>query len=175
MSDRSDRLFSPRANRRRFVAERIAEPVVEPVDSPEAVAATPFDDDDDLPLLTEVVHLHDSTTADLAPPPLPPLFTEADAETIVANVEASLRAQIPALIAAATATLEEDLKRGLTALVEDSLRDALSEYLPLPEFGDDEGENGHEEEHDSAATATPPVTASEAHSATARPADGDPV
>lgn len=151
MSDRPDRPFSPRPNRRRFVAER--------VDQPE-VSAAPFDDDDDLPLLTEVVDL---SVAAPAIAPLPPLFTDADAETIVATVEASLCAQIPALIAAAAATLEEDLKRGLTALVEDSLRDALADYLPEPDF------SGDEPEEEIAAAAAQP------HPEPAQPAGGDPV
>lgn len=130
----SDRPFSPRPNRRRFVAERVdSAPVAEDFD-----LAAIDDDDDDLPLLTEVVDL--DTAPMSAPPAVPPSFTAADVDTVVANVEASLRAQLPALVAAAMATLEEDLKRGVTALVEDTLRDALNDYLPYTGPSDDEEE-----------------------------------
>lgn len=131
----SDRPFSPRPNRRRFVAEQVeAAPVVEDFD------LDAIDDDDDLPLLTEVVDLDASVTAAL--PAAPPPFTADDVDTVVANVEASLRAQLPALVTAAMATLEEDLKRGVTALVEDTLRDALNEYLPFIGVTDDEQDEG---------------------------------
>jgi hypothetical protein len=147
----SDRPFSPRPNRRRFVAERVeSAPPIEDFD----LAA--IDDDDDLPLLTEVVDL--DAAAMPAPPVVPPSFTAADVDTVVANVEASLRAQLPALVAAAMATLEEDLKRGVTALVEDTLRDALNDYLPYTGPSDDE------ETEDATATtgATPASDASQA-------------
>lgn len=158
----SDRPFSPRPNRRRFVAERVdSAPVVEDFD------LDAIDDDDDLPLLTEVVDL--DAAAMPAPPVVPPSFTAADVDTVVANVEASLRAQLPALVTAAMATLEEDLKRGVTALVEDTLRDALNDYLPYTGPSDDE-------EEIAVAAATPEPTASEATAASqAQPGSVGPV
>lgn len=165
----SERSFSPRPNRRRFVAA--------PVATPEPTVPDNFDDDEDLPLLTEVVDLKGAPSP-LLTPPLPPVFNTDDADTIVANVEASLRAQLPALITAATATLEEDLKRGLTALVEDTLRDVLSDYLPLPE-PEDEADLDEAIDATTEAAGEPAASAGNdaaaVHRDPAQPAGGDPV
>lgn len=87
-------------------------------------------EDDDLPVLTDL-----AADPDL-PYQLPDVaaagtgrLSLAEVDSLAATIESSLRQQLPALIAGAVATLENDLTRGLTALVEDTVRDALADYM----------------------------------------------
>lgn len=147
--------FPQRASRRRFLAKPTpagpASPAAlpdlgpeddEPLGAPATTAAmlaaqaepVPAPslptDDDDLPVLTD-------TLESLTPRPAPAIAAAIDSgrlaasevDALIANIEASLRQQLPALIAGAVATLENDLTRGLTALVEDTVRDALVDYM----------------------------------------------
>lgn len=144
--------FPQRASRRRFLAKPgPASPAALPDLGPEdddtigapattaamlAAQAEPVPapslptDDDDLPVLTD-------TLESLTPRPAPAIAAAIDSgrlaasevDALIANIEASLRQQLPALIAGAVATLENDLTRGLTALVEDTVRDALVDYM----------------------------------------------
>lgn len=118
-----------------LAAQAPAESAAFPAPSPiAAVLDTPPpalpNEDDDLPVLTDL-----AADPDL-PYKLPDVaaagtgrLSLAEVDGLAATIEASLRQQLPALIAGAVATLENDLTRGLTALVEDTVRDALADYM----------------------------------------------
>lgn len=114
--------FPPR--RRSFVATPQPAPALE---------AAPQDDEDDIPLLTEVVDL---------PPPAAPATAAPDlavqgqqleaslADTLAAElahaIEARLAAELPSLVEATLAGLQDDLKRGIVAATESALKDFIA-------------------------------------------------
>ena len=125
----SDRREGSRALRRR--RSFLASPA--PTDAAARVADTPqpFGDDDDLPLLTDVV-----LPAELAP--LESLETisarlrQALAATIEQLVEQHLRTELPALVDAALEHAADQLQRSLGAAVDAALRDSLAPAAPTP-------------------------------------------
>jgi len=138
IADRVDALMrfegSGSRRRRSFVAGA-GEKAKEKVEAP--LASFPILEDEDLPVLTEVV-----PEDQLAPPPAEPPKPEQDDETLLAiiasdlvrSLENQLAVELPTLIEATLLSTQAELRNGINSTLEMALRDFLArrQQLRLP-------------------------------------------
>lgn len=124
------------SRRRSFVARPATpadiEPAVPPAPAPEPVAA---EEEDDLPVLTEVI-----PPATAAPPDrLDETLLSIIATDLVHSIERQLAVELPTLIEAALLNAQNELRTGIGSTLEMALRDFLARRqqlnLPLDEPG----------------------------------------
>ena len=134
MADRVEAMMRPDSlaprRRRSFVAD-----AGEKIEAP--VPALPPLEDDDLPVLTEVV-----PEEQLTPPPAEPPKPEQDDETLLAiiaadlvhSIENQLAIELPTLIEATLLSTQNELRNGINSTLEMALRDFLArrQQLRLP-------------------------------------------
>ncbi|WP_153115292.1 hypothetical protein [Rhodocyclus tenuis] len=105
-----------------------AEPLAPP--SP-AVEPAPAGNEDDLPVLTEVIP-PEATPAAMPAAAIEEALAHRLASELAQAVGERLEAELPALIDASFARIEGDLRRDLRAIAENALKDFLARRQQLP-------------------------------------------
>lgn len=95
----------------------------------------PRREEEDVPLLTEVIDLSEGEAGSEAPVPLEPLI-QALAADLAHALEYRLQADLPTVLDAAFERLASDLRRGIAGVAETAVRDFLGRQqqlrLPFP-------------------------------------------
>lgn len=145
MSHQDDDAGLPMPSRRRrsFLATRQSERPAAPMPGPAPVIPAP-PEEDDLPVLTEVVPGEEAEAAAApAAPPAPPADAVAEFEACVEElaaqmaqaIERQMACELPMLIEATLLNAAEALREGFTSTTEVALRDFLAQrkqmQLPL--------------------------------------------
>lgn len=132
--DSADNTLPPQRRRRSFLATRREEPI-------EAETQPMTSEDDDIPVLTEVVPLEEADSRILIadePPPVACDTLDARLEELATQMAQAIGQQmtyeLPTLIEATLLNAGDDLRTGITATMEAALRDFIArrKQLQLP-------------------------------------------